>query len=365
MTQRIITLTALVMSFFVTTYAYGESVREIVTIQGAPPVQLEGVGIVTGLPGTGDKKPAALEMLRKYLGNNKYDFDAGQLAAGNIAFVRVSAEMPPFSRPGQKFSVKVSSLNDAKNLTGGELLASDLVGGDGELYARATGQVVVGSELLTRGIIPPGESSGATQIGVYPFGKVVSFDGKVRLNLKRPNITDAVAIARQINQTPSLNPYLEEATMFSSGEAKKPVAFAVDPGQVLVTIPPEHRYEQSRYLSQILNVQVAVDRPARIVVNRAKNTIVVTGDIQVRNAVVSLKDKTVTVQPETDTRPARYTLENDTPRSLIELEGPGTYADLQGLIDTLNATGLKTEEIITIFEELRAAGALNAEFVGQ
>lgn len=352
-----------VLSFAVS--ARAEAVRELVSIQGAPPVQLEGIGIVTGLPGTGDKKDAALAMLRKYLSNNSHDFDASNLASGNIAFVRITSEMPAYSRPGQKFAVTVTSLGDAKDLTGGELLKADLLGGDGELYARATGQVIVGSGVKTRGVVPAGTSSGAMQYTPYPFGKVVSDDGFLRLNLKRANYADSVAIARQINQTPSLNPYLQETTMFAEAAPTQPVAWAKDAGQVLVRIPGEHMFDQSRYIAQILAVPVAIDRPARIVVNRSRNSIVVTGDIRVNNAVVSLRDKTVTVQPEQDDQPPRYVLENDTPRNLIELDGPGTYADLQSLIDTLNAMGLGTEQIITMFEELRAAGAINAEFIGQ
>ena len=362
--MRSLTLT-LIMLLALAATARAEAVRELVTIQGAPPIQLEGLGIVTGLPGTGDKKDAALEMFRKYLSNINHDFDAKNLSLGNIAVVRVTAEMPAFSRPGQKFAVSVTSVGDAKNLTGGELLGTDLFGGDGELYARATGQVIVGSAILTRGVIPAGDSSGALQFTPYPFGKVVSDDGFLRLNLKRANYADSVAISRQINQTPSLNPFLQEATMFAEEAPSQPVAWAKDAGQVLVRIPREHIHDQSRYIAQVLAVPVAVDRPARIVVNRSRNSIVVTGDIRVSNAVVSLQDKTVTIVPPTDEEPARYTLNNDTARSLVELEGPGTYADLQTLIDTLNAMGLGTEQIITIFEELRAAGALNAEFVSQ
>lgn len=355
----------LMLVLFLAPPAKAEAVRELVTIQGAPPIQLEGVGIVTGLPGTGDKKDAALEMLRKYLSNSSHDFDIKNLSLGNIAFVRVTAEMPAFSRPGQKFAVSVTSLGDAKNLTGGELLSCDLFGGDGELYARATGQVVVGTNVQTRGTIPAGSSSGALQFTPYPFGKVVSDDGFLRLNLVRANYADSVAIARQINQTPSLNPYIQETTMFAEEAPSKPVAWPKDAGQVLVRIPPQHIYDQSRYIAQVLAVPVAVDRPARIVVNRSRNSIVVTGDIRVNNAVVSLQDKTVTVLPEQDDMPARYALENDTPRNLVEIDGPGTYADLQSLIDTLNAMGLGTDQIITIFEELRSAGAINAEFIGQ
>ncbi|MCD8351665.1 MAG: flagellar basal body P-ring protein FlgI [Planctomycetaceae bacterium] len=345
--------------------AKAELVRDLVSLEGAPPIPLEGIGIVTGLAATGDNSEAALTLLRKYMGNSNFDFDVASLATGNIAIVRVKAELPPFSRVGQNVAGSVTSIGDANSLEGGELLSCDLYAGGGRLYARATGQVVTGAGILTRGTIPAGQNSGALTIDNYRFGKVVNNEGILRLNLNRPNWADAYTIANRVNQTPSLNPNLVDVAMFAEENATAPVAFAKDAGQVLVRIPSQYRYEVTRYIASILEVPVSIDRPATILVNRARNSIVVTGDIRVNNAVVSLQDKMVTVRPETPEEPAAYTLADDTPRNLIELDGPGSYADLQGLIDTLNAMGLTTEQVITIFEQLRAAGAINAELINQ
>lgn len=357
-------LLLLAFCLFAAGVAKAEMVRELVTLQGATPIPLEGIGIVTGLANTGDKKEAALALLRKYMGNSNYDFDISSLATGNIAIVRVKGELPPFSRPGQKFAVTVTSIGDAKSLEGGELLSCDLFSGR-ELMARATGQVITGTGILTRGTIPAGTNSGALQLATYPLGFVVNDEGIFRLNLNRSNWGDADTIARQINQTPFLNPNLMETSMFADEEPTKPVAYAKDAGQVLVRIPDTYKYETTRYIASVLEVPVSVDRPATILVNRARNSIVVAGDIRVNNAVISLQDKMVTLRPEEDDRPAGYTINNETPRNLIELEGPGSYADLQSLIDTLNAMGLTTEQVITIFEQLRSAGVIHAELINQ
>ncbi|MDR1535599.1 MAG: flagellar basal body P-ring protein FlgI [Planctomycetota bacterium] len=358
----ILTLLAMLAPCFVQAGA----VRELVDIQGAVPITLEGVGIVTGLANTGDSKGAALELLRKYLRNINFDFDTASLASGNIALVRVTAELPPFGRPGQNFPVGVTSLNGAKSLAGGELLACDLFDGvSEEPVARATGQVMVGTGILTRGTIPDGRNSGARQLAVYPFGNVVNREGIVRLNLRRANWADATGIARQINQSPALNPYLQETSMFAETGEARPVAYAKDAGQVLVRIPDLYRNDTTRYISNVLEVPVSVDQPARILVNRARNSIVVTGDIQVNNAMISLQDKTVTIRPETEDEPPAYVLDPATPRSAVEVEGPGTYADLQGLIDTMNAMGMSTEQVITVFEQLREAGAIKADLINQ
>ncbi|MCL1999864.1 MAG: flagellar basal body P-ring protein FlgI [Planctomycetes bacterium] len=346
--------------------ARAEGVRELITIHGAMPIPLEGIGIVTGLANTGDRQRAALQLLQKYLSNNNFDFDAASLATGNIAMVRVKAELPPFSRPGQRFPVSVTSINDARSLVGGELLACDLFDGHSDWpIARATGQVVIGAGLLTRGTVPAGQSSGAIQLATYPFGNIINRESVIRLNLNRPNWADASTIARQINQTPALNPNLQEASMFAEDESSEPIAYAKDAGQVLVRIPERYRHETTQFIATLLDVPVFVSRPAVIAVNRARNSIVVTGDVRVNNALVSIQDKMVSLRPETQEQPPSYTLDDDTPRNLIELDGPGTYADLQSLIDTMNAMGLTTAQMIAMFEELRTAGALHAEIINQ
>ncbi|MDR2390483.1 MAG: flagellar basal body P-ring protein FlgI [Planctomycetota bacterium] len=341
------------------------TIRDLVDIHGAPPIALHGTGIVTGLANTGDSKAAAQDLLRQYMRNINFDFDQASLATGNIALVQVTAEVPPFLRPGQRFPVSVTSTNGAKSLAGGELLSCDLYNGEREVMAKVTGQVKVSGAILTRGRIHDGQNSGATLMVPYPFGRVMNEKGWIRLNLKRANWADAAGIARQINQSPALNPYLQEATMFAEAEAPRPVAFAKDAGQVVVVIPGQFRTTAARYISNIMEVPVSVDRPAMIVVNRGRNSIVVTGDVQVNNATISIQDKTVTIRPETPEEPAAYTLDDATPRSVVEIDGPGTYADLQGLIDTMNAMGMNTEQVITVFEELQAAGALRAEIVNQ
>ena len=356
---------ALALCLLLSGAARAEMVRELVTLHGAASISLEGIGIVTGLANTGDKREAAQELLRKYLSNNDFDFDRSSLAIGNIALVRVRAELPPFSRPGQKFPADVSSISDAKSLAGGELLACDLFDGSGQLMARASGQVSVGAAILTRGNISAGRNGGAQQVATYPFGNVVNREGVIRLNLNRTNWNDAASIARQINQSPSLNPNLKEASMFAEAAPTEPVAYARDAGQVLVRIPDQYRYDVTAYIGNILDVPVSIDRPATIVINRSRNSVVVTGDIRVNNATVSLQDKMVTIRPATIEEPAAYTLLPGTPRNVIELDGPGTYADLQGLIDTMNAMGLTTEQVITMFEQLRTAGAINAELITQ
>lgn len=340
--------------------ARAELVRDIVTVQGTAPITVNGFGLVTGLANTGDKSKKGIEMLRKAMSAYGLDFDTSSFATGNIAVVSLKGQIDPFKRSGQKFSVTVTSTEDAKSLAGGELFVGDLYDAGGDLVARASGRVVTGAGILTSGVI----HDGATVLVNFDEMDVINREGWIRLNLNKPDWSDASTIARQINQTPSLNPNLGESVMFAEAEASAPVAYAADMGQVIVIIPPQHRRSRddvSRYLSGVLSVPVSINRPPTIQISKAKNSIVVTGEIRVNSATVSIQDKTVTIRPETPDAPASYTLQDDTPRSVVELDGPGTNADLQSLIDTLNAMGLTTEQVITIFEELVQVGAIRAE----
>ncbi len=344
--------------------ARAEFVRDLVTLQQAPEIPISGVGIVTGLAGTGDKKDAAQVLMKKYLDNINFNFDSSALSGDNIAFVRVNAVIPPFSRPGQTFPVTVTAMGNAKSIEGGELVDCDLFDGN-NIMARANGRVITGSRQLTRGIIPAGSGSGALQLSTYRFGMVVSDDLLLRLNLNNPNYNVAANIARRINETPALNPNLADVTMFAETVSTPPVAIAKDPGQVIVRIPDKYKYETTRYIASILDVPVSVDRPATILINRSLNSIVITGDVRVSDATVSLQDKTVRLKPETADAPAAYVLNDPDPRTVVELGGPGSNADLQTLIDTLNAMGLTTEQVIVIFEQLLNAGAINAKLINE
>lgn len=356
----------LVACLFLAGLARAEAIRELVTVDNVFPIGIEGVGIVTGLAGTGEKDKAAHALLLKYLGNAQFDLEPNSIGVGSLALVSVSAEIPPNSHPGSRLPVRVTSLSNAKSLAGGVLLRTNLFvhGKSGEVAAIASGRLTVGPGHLTSGEIAAGSNGGALQLMENMAGTLLEDDYTIRLNLRDPNYADASNIARQINQTPALNPYLQEATMFAEATPTRPVAIAVDKGQVLVMFPEPFRgrVNPNDFMAALLEVPVSVNRPAKITINRAKNVIVVHGDVRVNSsATISLQDKTVTLRPATAELPAAYVLENDTPRVVVETDGPGTNADLQGLIDTLNAMGLSTDQVITVFEQLASAGAIRAD----
>lgn len=338
-----------------------EKIRDLITILGAEPIHVEGTGIVTGLNGTGDKTPAALKLLKGFLEKNHIAVDLIDLSSSNIALVRFDAEVPPFVRPGHKISVRVTSIGDSSSLAGGVLMKSALKAGtEGPIFGWAFGRVQVNSSSPRSGKIPANSSGGAQITKVIPTS-VVEADGRIRLNLKRRSFADSAAIARRINREPGLNPNLQEVQGFAESEMTKAVAWALDAGQVIVRIPLKNMYRRVEYISQFLALDVPVERPARILVNRQTGTVVITGDVRVERVVISHANKTITLAPAGPQRTKNYRLDEADPRVIAELDGPGQNADLQSMINTLNAMNLSTQDVITILEKIKAAGALHAE----
>ena len=119
-------------------------IKDIVEIEGARGNQLTGVGLVTGLAGTGDKSPMATQMMRNMMRNFGVTLDEKAARSKNVAVVSLTAMLPPYARPGQAIDVNVSAMGDAKSLQGGTLMQSPLKAADGKVYAVAQGAVLVG-----------------------------------------------------------------------------------------------------------------------------------------------------------------------------------------------------------------------------
>ncbi len=361
----------MLLSCLAATAGANVKVRTLVSILGEEVIHVEGIGIVTGLNGTGDKSQGAVKSLQVYLEKNNMALSVADLESKNVALVRVDAEIPPFIRPGQIVDVRVTALNDASSLEGGVLLntmLSPMPGG--EIYARASGRINVGggtkdSVHATSGRISA-SSEGGAQILIAIATEVVENDNQVRLNLNRRSFPDAASIARRINTDEGTNPYLSVQLGFSEEEGRK-VAWALDAGQVLVEIPPAMRNKKVEYISELLDLDVAVSRPARVLINRQTGTVVITGEVRVDPVVISHRSLTVTVAAEQSrgevTGRDVYRLDNNQPRSVVELEGHDTTQNLRNLINTLNAMGVTSRDLIVILEKLKGVGVLHAELI--
>ena len=344
--------------------AHAVKIRSFCRLLGADSLRVEGQGVVTGLNGTGDGVDAAKIMIKKYLEANKYNFSEDDLSTKNIAFVKIDAEIKPFSRPGDRINLRVSSIGDAKSLANGVLKSCYLsFGTGGDAIVRAMGRVAVGDNPTT-GII----NEGGLLLNSKMLNRSVwDKNGMFRLILNSPNFLDAATVASNINGDRKTNPELSTVYGFGSDNPNIPkVAIASDAKEVIVKIPKMYTNEKVRYIAMVLNIDVELQSIAEIRINKQRGSAIVSGDVQVMPGFISYKGRTVTLAPNNDGQDPQYNLENDNPRGLVDVFGPNESGgsgrrSLQSLVDTLAAMRCTTEDIIVILQEMKSAGLIQAE----
>lgn len=362
--------TLLLTILLLATPARAEKIRDVATVLGAEPITVEGMGIVIGLNGTGDKAALTRNLFAAYLEKQQISLDANDLQNLNVALVHVDAQVPPFARPGQKLSVRVKAV-DATSLEGGVLVMTALSPRPGgPVYAYAQGRVLIGNAELhaTTGLIPASSNGGAQLLRSIPT-RVVEDDGKFRLVLKNPSFRDADAIEKAINSKDSLNPYRQQAIGFALETTSRKIAWAQDAGQVIIQIPPSKLREQTAFIGEVLSTSVDLESPARVVFNRQTQTVIITGDVQYDPVAVSHANRFVTLtdpqrQPGQPLARREYRLEPNTERRLVDLDGHRqSLPNLEDMINTLNAMGTNPDDIIAILRQMKAAGAIHAELI--
>jgi len=338
--------------------------RDLISIEGVRTNQLVGYGLVVGLQGTGDtlrNSQFTQQSMSAMLERMGVNVTGLQMQTRNTAAVVVTATLPPFARQGSPLDVEVSSLGDAKSLSGGTLMVTPLMGADGQVYAVAQGPVVVG------GFQASGRAQSVKQ-GVQTSGRVPSGATvereveddledmtKLRLALRNPDFTTAMRIQGAING------------MLGPGTAD-----AIDLGTVDVQVPENYRGRITALLAQIEQLQVTPDTPARVVIDEKSGTIVVGADVKLDPVAVTHGNLTVRV---TETRnvsqPGAFSRGRTavTPSTQIDVNDHSDQklqilnrsVTLKALVDGLNALGLGPRDLIQVLNALKAAGALHAE----
>ncbi|MBQ6113363.1 MAG: flagellar basal body P-ring protein FlgI, partial [Synergistaceae bacterium] len=266
-------------------------IKDITEVEGARGNQLTGVGLVTGLNGTGDNSPMAVQMMRNMMRNFGVTLDARSVRTRNLAVVALTATLPPYARPGQTIDVNVNTMGNASNLQGGVLVQSPLRAADGRVYAVAQGPVVVG------GSSAQGANASRTQnvptAGRVPGGAIVerevpseySMGGQVALLLRQPDFTTAQRIADAINRTYGV------------------VAYAVDAGRVEINLPGQYVQAPTAFLANMGGIEIEPDTTAKVAVNERNGTVVMGGNVRISavgvahgNLVVSVGENATVVQ---------------------------------------------------------------------
>jgi len=347
---------------------HAERIKDLASIQGVRNNQLLGYGLVVGLDGSGDKvgsSPFTQQSLRSMLTQLGIVVPPQiKLNPKNVAAVTVHADLPPFSKPGQQVDVTVSSIGDAKSLRGGSLLMTPLKGIDGQVYAIAQGNLVVGGlsaegadgSKVTINIPSSGRIPGGATVErsvPTPFGE----DALLTLNLKDGDFTTAQRVTDAINK--------------AIGEG---AAFAIDATSVKVNAP-KNVGQRVGFVSMIENLQVdPAEAVARVIVNSRTGTVVINSTVRVSPAAVAHGNLVVTISenPEvSQPNPMSGGRTVVTPQSDISVQAPGDRrmflfdpgVTLDTVVRAVNQVGAGPSDLVAILEALRQAGALKADLV--
>lgn len=349
--------------------AQAERIKDISMVEGARTNQLIGFGLVVGLDGTGDQvtqTPFTIQAARSMLQQFGVNLAPGvNPQTKNMASVIVTAELPPFTKPGQKMDVTVSSVGNAKSLRGGELLLTQLKGGNGEVYAVAQGGLVV-SGFGAEGSDGSKVSVNTKASGRIPNGALIErevgnalADGsdRVTLHLHTADFTTARNMAFAIN------------SMMGPDTAE-----ALDAVSISVRAPTDTAQKVS-YLAELENIEVVkASSAAKIIVNARSGTIVIGSEVIVKPAAVATGALTVTIdesiavsQPgafaaggQTAVVPDSNVTAEQEEANFFVMEGG---VNLQDIVSAINKVGASPGDLISVLEALQQAGALSAQIV--
>lgn len=338
--------------------------KDLVDVEGVRENQLVGYGLVVGLNNTGDTlkngsfTKQSLQSMLNRLGVKPTEKGT---TSKNVAAVMVTASLPAFARQGSRIDVRVSALGDATNLLGGTLLVTPLLGADGEVYAVAQGQVGVSgyaatgqAESIVKGVPTSGRiASGA--IVEREVGFEMARMDSVTLTLRNPDFTTARRIAQAINA------YVHDSAARPS-----------DPATVHVSLPDAYRGSVVNLVTDIEQLQIEPDQPARVIIDETSGIIVMGDNVRVSTVAIAQGNLTIRITEEPQvSQPAPF---GDgatvvVPRTDVAVDEQsnrklGIVRDgvtLQQLVHGLNALGVGPRDLIAILQAIKAAGALQAE----
>ncbi|MEC8380777.1 MAG: flagellar basal body P-ring protein FlgI [Myxococcota bacterium] len=351
------------MLFLMPLNAEAARIKDITSLYGDRQNAIVGYGLVTGLRRTGDsmRNAATIQTLSKRLMGMGITLTTEQIRARNVAVVMVTARIASSARPGQLVDVEVSSTGDAISLEGGVLLMTPLMAPNGDIYAVAQGPIVTGSFTASQN----GSSSrnNYPNVGRIPQGATVEKENPGRLDLMTkeqldfllndPDYTTAKRMVDAIN-----------------AQLGQRFAIAVDSGAVTVKIPDEYKTDVVSFLALLEGIDVAVDIPAKVVVNERTGTVVMGSDVRISQVAVAHGGLTIEIntqqnpsQPSVLSTGTTVVTENSQVSATEEdgklmLVGGVTIGDL---VTALNALGVKPRDLIQILIAIQASGAMQAE----
>ena len=372
--RKIIWIKSIIITLILSSsVVYSDRLKDLTSIAGVRNNQLVGYGIVVGLAGTGDGNIGlTLQSMQSMVSRFGLVTDVSGLDAKNTAAVMVTAEMTAFVKPGQQINVTVSTLGKSKSLRGGTLLMTPLLGADGETYAIAQGNMVVGG-LGVSGNDGSSVIVNIPTVGTIPRGATVErlidnpflTSENIILNLNQGDFSTALAVSESINEI--FGPDVSVPLDASSIKIRAPL----DPSQKVA------------FVSLLENIEVEPARPkAKVIINARTGTIVIGGDVRITPAAVTHGKLTVRVNESQNITPTQNVIATDdqivatpggavaTPETEADVEeqiarsfvfDPGV--ELATIVDAINDVGATASDLVAILEALREAGSLRAELI--
>ncbi len=361
-------LAAAVMAIATTPHA--ERLKDLVSFQGVRDNPLIGYGLVVGLDGTGDQSmqtPFTTQSLTNMLGNLGITVNPAttqNMQLKNVAAVMITATLPPFARPGEAIDVTVSSIGNAKSLRGGTLLISPLKGADGQVYAMAQGNVVVGSA----GASANGSKVQVNQLAVGRIASgalveravqaaVTQQGGTMQMELREMDFDTTQRIVAAVNN------------QFGMG-----TALAFD-GRTIQLRTPQDAGEQVQFMAQLQNIDVKLAQAAaKVILNARTGSIVMNQMVTLQNCAVAHGNLSVVINTQTAvSQPGAFSngqtvaakqsqiqLKQDS-GALKMVSAGANLAEVVKALNALNALGATSADLMSILQSMKAAGALRAE----
>ncbi len=317
-------------------------IKDISQVAGVRDNQLVGYGLVVGLAGKGDngKSKLARETMARLLEKFDLYISPDDFESRNIATVVVTATLPPFARNGEKIDITVSSIGDARSLSGGVLLQTPLYAADGNIYAVGQGVIyVAGTKKGER------ESANKT-VGYIAAGALIEravtsdfvINEKIQLIFSDQDFATVSAAAKAINA--------------AYADAN---AIAEDSGLLSMTVPAEYADNPVAFLGIIGSVEIEPETIARVVVDNKTGTIIMGGSVRI--SAVAIANRNLSIKIEDNGNTARRNKSQGVTGHMIALD---EVTDVNAVVTALNAVGASTDDIIAILQALKAAGALHA-----
>jgi len=343
--------------------ASGARLKDIASLKGVRGNQMVGYGLVVGLNGTGDGSGTkfTVQSLVNMMERLGIHTQSSQVKVANVAAVMVTADLPPFSRVGNKMDVLVSSVGDAKRLQGGTLLLTPLKGVDNNVYGLAQGPLLVG------GFSASGADGGGVQknhptVARIPGGATVEreipFDfSKLNdfvITLHNPDFTTALRVSKAINQ-----------------KLEGSLAFPADAGTVKINIPEAHRENLVNLMASLEQIDIKPDTKAKIILDERTGTVVMGENVRIASVAIAHGNLSIQIKEEKDvSQPSPFsdgeTVVTDDSQVNVSEENKKLVLMIQGtslgeVVKALNAIGVSPRDLIAVFQAIKASGALQAE----